>query len=241
VPPAALAADLAHEVRNPLVAVKSFLELAAERGIDAELVRSFLPVAIEELRRAERLLGALADVREGSAVDAEAGSAEEAVAAVAALLGPRGRRLGIAIESSCEAALPRTALGADALRQVLLNLALNALEASPRGGRVRIAARAARAGLELVVADEGPGLGAGALRAAGRSARGRGRGLAITRRLLEAAGGRLALGTAAAGGAELRAFVPAASRGRRARRQGDQRRREAPAAASPSEGAAPAR
>ena len=227
-------------MRNPLVAVKSFLELLAERGADAELARSFLPVAIEELRRAERLLGALADAGGASARDATGGSAEQAVAVVAALLAPRARRLGVALETACDTALPDAALAPDALRQVLLNLALNALEASPRGGRVQLSARAARAGLELVVADEGPGLGRAARRNSSPSARGRGRGLAITRRLLEASGGRLALGAPPGGGAELRAFVPATRR-TRARRQGDQRRREAPSAASPSPHPAPAR
>jgi signal transduction histidine kinase len=203
----ALAADLAHEVRNPLVAVKSFLELLGERGADAELARSFLPIAVEELRRAERLLGLFAALREGGTPESAAGGAGEAIAAVAALLAPRAQRLGVRLEAARDEALPPAALGPDALRQVVLNLALNALEASPRGGTVRIAARAARGGIEIAVSDEGPGLGAGTPRGAARAARGR--GLAITRRLLEAAGGGLGYGSTDGGGAELRAFVRA--------------------------------
>jgi signal transduction histidine kinase len=68
-----LAGDLAHEVRNPLVAVKSFLELLAERGADPELARSFLPVAVAELRRAERLLDAMVDPRRVGEAGGEAG------------------------------------------------------------------------------------------------------------------------------------------------------------------------
>jgi len=205
-----LAADLAHEVRNPLVAVKSFLELLGERGADAELARSFLPVAVEELRRAERLLGLLAALPAGGGPESGAGSAGEAVAAVAALLAPRARRLGVRLEAVRDEALPPAALGPDALRQVVLNLALNALEASPRGGAVRIAARAARGGTLIAVCDEGPGLGTA--RASGaRPARGR--GLSITRRLLESAGGRLTQGTSPSGGAELRAWLPSRPRG----------------------------
>jgi signal transduction histidine kinase len=196
-------------VRNPLVAVKSFLELLGERGADPELAGSFLPVAVAELRRAERLLDAMVDLRRVGEAGGEAGDACEAVAAVAALLAPRARSLGVSLEPGADAELPPTALGPDGLRQVLLNLALNALAASPRGGRVRLAARAARGGVELVIADEGPGLSAGTRRAAGGEARGRGRGLAITRRLLEACGGQLGFGAAAGGGAELCAFVPA--------------------------------
>jgi signal transduction histidine kinase len=204
----ALASELAHELRNPLVALKSFLELLPERH--PELETRLLPVALDELRRAERLLDAMvAPRREGERGEAP-GEVAGAVHAVATLLGPRARRRGASIEAQVGAGLPAAALGADALRQVVLNLALNAVEASPAGGRVRIAARSARGGIELSVRDDGPGLPA-APGGRGPAAKGSGGlGLAITRRLLEAAGGRLAAGRAPGGGAELRAWVPSA-------------------------------
>jgi signal transduction histidine kinase len=228
----ALASELAHEVRNPLVALKSFLELLPERPRDPEVEARFLSVARDELRRAERLLDAMVLPRREGARDEAPGEVAGAVHAVATLLGPRARRRGASIEARVGAGLPPAALGSDALRQVLLNLALNAVDASPPGGRVRVAARAARGGIELSVRDDGPGLPAApdergpyglptapdergpyglptapdergpAPKASG------GLGLGITRRLLEAAGGRLAAGRAPGGGAELRAWLP---------------------------------
>ena len=53
---------------------------------------------------------------------------------------------------------PAAAADEDVLRQVLLNLILNALDVSPRGGQVQLQGRAVEDGVELVVADEGPGI-----------------------------------------------------------------------------------
>jgi signal transduction histidine kinase len=250
----AVAAELAHELRNPLVALESFLELLPERRGDPELETRFLAVAVGELRRATRLLDAMVELRRARGPLGQPGAAAPAVEAVALLLGSRARTRGVALETRVEPGLPATALGADALRQVLLNLALNAIDASPRGGRVRIAARSTRGGVELAVADQGRGLD-GAPQAdrppAGprpaqppqtepqasgggpadrqprpsaprggapprpaqpsggeRAGRPGGLGLAITRRIVEEAGGSLDFGEAPGGGAELRAWVP---------------------------------
>ena len=205
----ALAGDLAHEIRNPLVALKSFLELLPERRGDPELEVRFLEVAREELRRAERLLDAMIDARRGAGRREAPGDVASAAGAVATLLGPRARARGVRIELRVEPGLPAVTLGADALRQVLLNLALNAVEASPRDARIEIAARPCADGVEILVTDEGAGLRASAPGRARSGPRPGGLGLAITRRLLAAAGGSLAADPAPGGGTRARAFAPA--------------------------------
>jgi two-component system sensor histidine kinase HydH len=206
----ALAGDLAHEIRNPLVALKSFLELLPERHGDADALTRFLEVAREELRRAERLLDAMVDARRGGGRSDPPGEVRIAVEAVATLLGPRARARRVRVETAVEPRLPAVALGADALRQVLLNLGLNAIDASPPEARIRLAARAVGDGVELSLADEGEGL-AGADRPRSGSRPG-GLGLAISRRLLAAAGGTLGAGPAPGGGTLVRAWAPARPR-----------------------------
>ncbi len=206
----ALAGDLAHEIRNPLVALKSFLDLLPERCEDPEIETRFLEVAREELRRAERLLDAMIDARRAGGRRDPPGDVAKAVDAMAMLLGPRARTRGVRITSRVEAGLPDVALGADALRQVLLNLLYNAVDASPRDGRVDVAARHARGGVEISVSDEGPGLPP-AGRAGERIARRPGGlGLSITRRLVADAGGSLVARNAPGGGALVRVWSPAA-------------------------------
>jgi two-component system sensor histidine kinase HydH len=210
----ALAAEVAHEVRSPLVAVKTFLELLPERRDDPELLEAFLPVARAELARVERLLGL---VGEHPRERAQAGSAAlapalEAVGSLLTLL-PRGR--SVRLETSLAEGLPELAIGPDALRQLLLNLLLNAVEASPEGGRVRIAAQRCADGVELRVEDEGPGVPESqrahifepfhTTRAAGHG----GLGLTICRRIAVDAGGGIELLSPQAGGAVFRVVLPA--------------------------------
>lgn len=210
-----LAAEVAHEVRSPLVAVKTFLELLPERRDDPELLEGFLPVARAELARALRLLGLVGEhpLERARARGAALAPGVEAVRALLALL-PRAR--GVRLETSLAAGLPELATSPDALRQLLLNLVLNAVEASPEGGRVRIAAQRCPGGVELRVEDEGPGVAAPqrarifepfhTTRAAGHG----GLGLAICRRIAVEAGGSIELLSAEAGGAVFRVFLPAA-------------------------------
>jgi signal transduction histidine kinase len=91
---------------------------------------------------------------------------------------------------------------------VLDNLVENAVEVSPPGGTVTVAARAAPPWAELRVRDEGPGLDAEGRRRAfdrfwrGRGGEGSGLGLAIVRRLVERDGGQVQLVPADGGGLE---------------------------------------
>lgn len=110
--------------------------------------------------------------------------------------------------------LPATTLAGDALRQVLLNLAINALEATPRGGDVRLSARALGHALEVSVADRGPGVPP-ELRArvfepffSTKPERPGGLGLGISRRVVEEAGGTLSVVDRPGGGAVFRARLP---------------------------------
>ena len=214
-----LLAEIVHEIRNPLVSIKTFLHLLGEDASEArsEPTRGlasreasgdecrtdpseFREVAIEELRRIERLLEAVSQhARPPSAPSADAfAELEPAIRSVAQLAALRAVGRGIAIEVELADALPPARIAGDSLRQILLNLALNALEAAPEGGRVRISAAVQGDQVELALEDDGPGVPE-ALRARlfepffSTKARAGGLGLAITRRLVEDAGGTLEL------------------------------------------------
>jgi signal transduction histidine kinase len=200
-----LAAEVAHEVRNPLVSVKTFLQLLPERGGDPEFATRFLAVATEELARVERLLDTL--VGYPRAEDGEPAALEAALHAVEALVRPLAARRGVAVEVACEPGLPAVAIGADPLRQLVLNLALNAVEATPARGRVQLRARAAGGGVEIAVVDQGPGIPPAERERvfepfhSGRGTAHGGLGLALARRIALDAGGSIRIDDAPGGGA----------------------------------------
>lgn len=212
----AVAAEVAHELRSPLVAVKAFLDLLPERPDDPQLLEKFLPVVREELARAERLLGLVVDYpREHE--EARSAALTPALEAVTALLSHLPRARGVRVETELPPALPELAIGPDALRQLLLNLALNAVEASPKGGHVALVARRADGGVEIQVEDAGPGVADTeharifepfhSTRAAGHG----GLGLAICRRIAQEAGGTIEVASGDAGGCVFRVWLPEAS------------------------------
>jgi signal transduction histidine kinase len=214
-----LLAEIAHEVRNPLVSVKTFLQLLPDRVDDPDFRVRFLGVVTEEVRRIETLLDAvLAQARPAPAAGqapAEGAAVASALRTVADLLAHRAMERGLVVEVEAPDTL-RVPMAEESLRQVVLNLALNALDATPgeRGadpGRVRLAAARAGDGVEVRVEDQGPGVPSADRERifqpffSTKPGRPGGLGLAISRGLVERAGGRLEVVDAAGGGACFRA------------------------------------
>jgi two-component system sensor histidine kinase HydH len=223
-----LLAEIVHEIRNPLVSIKTFLHLESERSElgtgDGERAEpndldptEFRDVAIDELRRVERLLEAVSQhARPPRAANAEAiGEVDAALHSVTQLAALRAVARGVTVEVESPESIAPAAIAGDALRQILLNLALNAIEATPRGGGVRIAARECADGIEIVVEDEGPGIPNELLTHlfepfVSTKLQPSGLGLAITRRLVEDVGGAITASSRETGGARFCVTLPLA-------------------------------
>ncbi|MBK7952056.1 MAG: hypothetical protein IPK00_25730 [Deltaproteobacteria bacterium] len=214
-----LVSEIVHEIRNPLVAVKTFLQLLPERRNDAEFNEGFRQLVGEEVQRLERMLDDLlrhARPRSTPAIG-EGAHLGEAAQTTLQLLQYRCRERGIELETRIARDLPPLGLAPDALRQLLLNLLLNATQVTPRGGSIRLEAdwspdRANH--VALSVEDDGPGI-APELAArifepfwTRRSEGAGGLGLAICKRIVEDAGGRIEVQSGLSGGACLRVELP---------------------------------
>lgn len=208
------AATLAHEVRNPLTAIRVDLQVVEESLPDDDRALRPLRRALDEIDRLDRTVGAaLLATRAGRtdrapvdlvpAVRAAAATAERSVTPSRA----------IPIE-----ALPEPAWvhgDAAALQQLFLNVLLNALEAVRDGGEVRVAVWSDRGRYFVEVADTGRGLSPEAAAHAfdplfTTRADGTGLGLTIAARLTHAHGGTIRLENAAGGGAVATIDLPAA-------------------------------
>jgi signal transduction histidine kinase len=192
-----LAASVAHEVRNPLTAVKLLVDAARRPHKPRPLAEKDLQIIHEELDRLEKTVQNFLDFARPPKAHRSTADLREVVDQAVELVRARARQQGVAIDL-CR---PDTPVPADVDRgllcNVLVNLFINGLDAMPQGGRLEVTLENVPAGgVRLDVADNGPGIApemAGRLFTPFASTKptGTGLGLSISRRIIEEHGGRL--------------------------------------------------
>jgi signal transduction histidine kinase len=189
-------AAVAHELRNPLSGMRMTVQML-RRSADGEAAREF-DFLLSEMARldhsVEELLFHAGEPRY-SMVECDV---REAVAATERALAPLAAHLGVALSVEAPPEPVRARADGMRLRQALMNLVRNALEASPAGGTVAVSVRGGDA-VEVRVVDEGPGVPpeiAPRLFTAFTSGRegGTGLGLSNTRAIARAHGGDVTYG-----------------------------------------------
>ncbi len=214
-------ADIAHELRNPLSVLQGTLEALAD-GVYEPTPENIEP-ALDQVRTLNRLVGdlrtlALADAGElrleRQPVDVVA-LLEHAVEAYRDVLADHGLALVYA-----PATHPLTVhADYERLTQVVGNIISNAAHYAPTGGRVQIAAQAAQDGIEVAIADNGPGVSEADLPhiferfwrgdpSRSRATGGSGLGLAIARHIILAHGGRIWATSTPGGGLTVAFWLP---------------------------------
>lgn len=191
-----IAAGLAHEIRNPLASVKGALEIMSSRAQAGTPEAEFSALASKELARLDGLVTEFLNYARPHAPERRDTSLEEIVEHVAVLLRPEAEQADVSIEIEREQSLPKVFVDREQIQQVIFNVALNAIQASPRGGRVRISQRAEETSVLIDVIDEGRGIPQELL---GRifdpffttKENGTGLGLAISHRIITAHGGAI--------------------------------------------------
>ena len=156
-----MAAGLAHEVRNPLNSAAlqlAVLERRLERGETGDRATSITRIIKTEIDRLERLVRDFLAFAKPRPFDPRPVDLPELLAGVAELIGPEAEAARISVTVAAATALPPAAGDAERLRQVLLNLTRNAVEAmQERGGTLTLRARERQDLLEVDVEDNGPG------------------------------------------------------------------------------------
>jgi signal transduction histidine kinase len=161
-----LAASIAHEINNPLEAVQNALYLLQKEFGEDATKRQYLDIAARETQRMSRILRqmlgfyrqqeAMGDVDLNALVEEAAG-----------LVAKRLRERGVQVANQLDPGLPRIRASADQLKQVLLNLVLNAADSMPKGGTITVATMAGagaetelfgRDAVQIQVRDTGEGI-----------------------------------------------------------------------------------
>jgi two-component system NtrC family sensor kinase len=161
-----LAAGLAHEINNPLVSIHTFLSLAGSKRTedDEEFWGDYYRLACQEVDRIRSLVATMNRLSR-SGVEPAARLPCDPVALsreAATLLVPEAAAAEVEIEVTGESGTPKLLAVRDQIHQLLLNLLLNGIHASPPGGKVQVritqGGPGGREGAAIEVVDAGPGI-----------------------------------------------------------------------------------
>jgi signal transduction histidine kinase len=137
-----IAGGFAHEIRNPLTSIKTFIQLAPERKDDPQFIQEFSKVVLDDVYRIERLIQEILDYARYMEPKLTDEDFNDLVASCLYFIDVKADSHGIKIEKELASDLPRVMLDRQQIKQVLLNLLLNAMDSMARaGGRLRVQTR----------------------------------------------------------------------------------------------------
>jgi two-component system sensor histidine kinase HydH len=218
-----MAAGLAHEIRNPLGSIKGaaqYLQPVEGQKPDAS-TREFLDIIVEEVDRLNKIVSQFLDYARPYRGDQAPLDANDVVRKTLNLIERERSGAKVEVVMSLVEGLPQVRADAQQLRQVILNLALNAFDAMPEGGHLQVSTSlrrstrrgAAAAFLEIRFRDDGVGIPPADLRNLfvpffTTKEKGTGLGLAISQRIIENHGGTIEVRSQPGSGATFTILLP---------------------------------
>ena len=200
-----MAAGLAHEIRNPLGSIKASAQYLSETSDQPEGRGEFLDIIVDEVDRLNRVVSSFLDYARPAHTDPEPIDVNATVQLTLQFLRPECDSADVGLHVTMHPELPKVRIDIEHLRQVLINLVQNAMQAMTSGGDIYVETRiqdrfriggGARPWVRLSVRDTGPGIAPGLLANlfvpfVTTKQQGTGLGLAISQRIVSETGGRI--------------------------------------------------
>ena len=210
---AQLATGVAHEIRNPLTSIKMLIQVNRAKFADEGLPTDDLELVEQEIRRMERSVNSLLDYGRPETGEFAPMALHEAIAKTSKLVNNRCQTLNITLQIDAPERPVIVNGDASQIQQLLLNLAINAMDAMPHGGELRVSLSQDDRDATIVVQDTGSGIDALVIENlftpfVTTKPNGIGIGLGICRRIAEAHGGTLEGMNRGQGGAMFRFMIP---------------------------------
>ncbi len=209
------ASELAHEVRNPLTAIRLDLQRVEEVAEEPDAVRGIVPRVLRQIDRLDRAVTGALRVSRGGSMEPRRVDLREVLESARRAAEPEFKQRGarVFIEAGAPERLDVDG-DADALEQLFLNLLINAAQALSTSGEARLRAGRHNGSVEVMIADTGAGMTSAQLENIGnpfRSSRrdGTGLGLKIARRIVASHRGEMEMVSSPGEGTTVRIRLPA--------------------------------
>jgi two-component system sensor histidine kinase HydH len=206
-----MAAGMAHEVKNPLAAIRSSAQMLTGRlsGKEAELAQ----IVVSEVDRLNRVVNEFLDYARPAPLKREPVLLSGLMDSCLELLAPVVKQAGVAVRRAYPEHEHKVNADPGRLRQVFLNLLLNAVQAMHAGGELALDLKQVSGGTRVVVRDSGPGIPADKLRQVfepffSTKPGGTGLGLPIAQRIVSEHGGQLLLESMSGKGTTATVILP---------------------------------
>lgn len=210
-----LAASLAHEINNPLQALRSGLGLLIQGSHEKEKRQQYLQVANREVERLIAITERMLNFHRPAAEQPKRTDVNDVLDEVLTLVGKKLQHSRVTLSRNLDRHLPPVEAVADQLRQVFLNIVLNALDAMPDGGELTVASGFDRQRREAWIsfADTGEGISVEDMPRLfeplySTKPRGTGLGLAVSYSIIERQNGRIEVQSEVGAGSTFTVFLP---------------------------------
>jgi len=208
-----LSAGMAHEIRNPLGAIKGAAEILKDDYAPDEAKYEFIQILLKETDRLNDIVQEFLAFARPKQPEFQQVDVNEAIESVLTLTGQEARKAGVLVEKKLDLSIGRRSLDAGLLKQAFLNLVLNAVQAMPQGGTLMVESNLRGNAIEVKIADTGTGINEEFRKKLfspffTTKKNGTGLGLAITYRIIENHKGMIDVKSEPGGGATFTVKIP---------------------------------
>ena len=158
-----LAARLAHEIKNPMTAIGTFLQMLPRKFDDEEFRNEFYNIAMEETTRVNNLISELLDLVKKEKPHFEFNDLHDLIEKMILLISPQSHAENIEVVKKFDPEIGQVWLDSEKMKQVFLNILSNAVEFTPQGGKIEISTRnlienGSSKGIRIAIKDNGTGI-----------------------------------------------------------------------------------
>jgi signal transduction histidine kinase len=214
---------LAHEIKNSMTSISTFMQLLPSKWHDERFRDTFYPVVNEETQRIAQLVNDMLDLGKRQSAQLTSTNIQDLLENLIASKAPLAEQRCLQFHTLMDVSSPTIRIDRERIKEAIVNLLHNAMEATPKGGHIRIKIKDdrlpnGRPAIRLEIQDSGPGIDQDlqtaifdpyiSTKAEGQQPAGTGLGLYIAKRHIEAHGGSIVVESPPESGALFRVILP---------------------------------